>query len=290
MKRTRKLLLMLAAVGLLGGMVLAYSAAASPWAQTPGLSVEMKAEASEFRVVYSITLANKSTSAVGNIFVAGQIPAGATFVETVATPTGCGFKAVEDGNAVFLCSQVAAGASLGPISYKVSVSGREAGPAHAWVSWKSPSDGSALSPDVGWQDITLNLPKRGCTDCHALRDPNTGAVTIAYESKVRGGPNHPKIPFEATVETCLGCHKPGTGDRKDMGSVAPKMLRDIVHPAHMNSPSFIGTYKGNCFTCHNVDGQGRFVLLGEKLDKDFRGIPKTTPVKGIPPSEGPNRP
>lgn len=295
MKRTRKLLLMLAAVGLLGGMVLAYSAAASPWAQTPGLSVEMKAEASEFRVVYSITLANKSTSAVANIFVAGQIPAGATFVETVATPTGCGFKAVEDGNAVFLCSQVAAGASLGPISYKVSVSGREAGPAHAWVSWKSPSDGSALSPDVAWQDITLNLPKRGCTDCHYLRDATTGAATIAYEAKVRGGPNHPKtgpgtaLPWDTKVETCLGCHAPGKGERENMGVVAPKMLRDIVHPVHMNSPSWsaTGTYKGNCFTCHNVDGQGRFVLLGEKLDKDFRGIPKTTPVKGIPPSEGP---
>ena len=274
-------------VAVLMGLMYVLGAAASPWAQTPGLSVDMKGEANEFRVTYSITLANKSTSAVGNIFVAGQIPAGASFVETVATPAGCGFKAVEDGNAVFLCSQVGAGGSMGPISYKVSVSGKDAGPAHAWVSWKSPSEGNAMSADVPWTALTMNLPKRGCTDCHVLRDPNTGGVTIAYEAMTRGGPNHPKLDFDTPVTTCLGCHAPGTGERENMGVVAPKMLRDIVHPAHMNSPSWRqdGTYKGNCFTCHNVDGQGRFTLLGVKLDKDFRGIPKTTPVQGILPSE-----
>lgn len=270
-------------------MALAYGmgVAASPWAQTPGLAVAMKAEASEFRVVYSITLSNSSSSAVGNIFVAGQIPAGASFVEAVAAPAGCGFKAVESGNATWLCSQVAANSSLGPISYKVSVSGKEAGPAHAWAGWKSPSEGNAMSADVGWSDVALNLPKRGCTDCHYLRDPNTGAATIAYEAKVRGGPNHPTVDYSWGVETCLGCHAPGTGEREGMGVVAPKMLRDIVHPVHMNSPSWRqdGNYKGNCFTCHNIDGQGRFTLLGVKLEKDFRGIPKTTPVQGILPSE-----
>ncbi|MDP2727099.1 MAG: hypothetical protein Q8P59_06110, partial [Dehalococcoidia bacterium] len=206
MKITRQLPLVLAALVLLGGLVLAYSVAAgSPAAEESGLSVGMKAEASEFRVVYSVTLSNKSSSTIGNIFVAGQIPAGARFVESTAVPGGCGFKAVEDGNAVFLCSQVAANASVGPISYKVSVSGKEAGPAHAWVSWKAPSDGSASSADVSWSDVTLNLPKRGCTDCHYLRDAATGAATIAYEAKVRGGPNHPAtgpgtgIPWEATV-------------------------------------------------------------------------------------------
>ncbi len=104
----------------------------------------------------------------------------------------------------------------------------------------------------------------------------------------RGGPNHPKLDFDTTVETCLGCHAPGKGERENMGVVAPKMLRDIVHPVHMNTPSWRqdGTYKGNCFTCHNIDGQGRFTLLGVKLEKDFRGIPKTTPVQGILPSEG----
>ena len=136
--------------------------------------------------------------------------------------------------------------------------------------------------------MTLNLPKRGCTDCHYLRDATTGGVTIAYEAMTRGGPNHPKLDFDTTVETCLGCHAPGKGERENMGVVAPKMLRDIVHPVHMNTPSWRqdGTYKGNCFTCHNIDGQGRFTLLGVKLEKDFRGIPKTTPVQGILPSEG----
>lgn len=275
------------ALVLLLALAFVVGAAASPWAQAPGLSAVLKAEASEFRVVYSITLTNSSSSAISNIFVAGQIPSGASFVEAAAVPGGCGFRNVEDGNATFICSQVPANGSLGPISYRVSVSGRDAGPAHAWIGWKTPSEGSTITDDISWGQITLNLPKRGCTDCHYLRDPATGAATIAYESKVRGGPNHPSIPFEAEVTVCLGCHAPGTGERENMGVVAPKMLRDIVHPVHMNSPSWspTGTYKGNCFTCHNVDGQGRFTLLGVKLDKDFRGIPKTTPVQGILPSE-----
>lgn len=250
-----------------------------------GLSVEIKALASEFRVTYSITLVNKGSAAVGNIFVAGKIPDTARFMETTATPKECGFKGEEQGSAIWLCSQVAAGASVGPLSYKVSIAEKEAGPAHAWVSWKSPSAGDAMSPEVPFDQVAIDLPKRGCTDCHSLRDPNTGAVTIAYEAMHRGGPNHPKLPFDTKVTTCLGCHKPGTGERENMGAVAPKMLRDIVHPVHLNSPSFTGTYKGNCFTCHNVDGEGRFTLLGEKLDKDFRGIPKSVPVPGIPPSE-----
>lgn len=268
------------------GLAFVVGAAASPWAQTPGLTASMTAEASEFRVVYSITLTNSSSSAIANIFVAGQIPSGASFVEATATPAGCAFKAAEAGNATWLCNQVAANSSLGPLSYKVSVAERTAGAAHAWVSWKSPSEGNTVSADVAFSDVVLGaLPKRGCKDCHVLRDANTGAVTIAYEALHRGGPNHPQIAFDTTVQQCLGCHAPGTGERENMGVVAPKMLRDIVHPVHLNSPGFLGTYKGNCFSCHNIDGQGRFTLLYDKLEKDFRGIPKTTPVQGIPPSQ-----
>lgn len=184
----------------------------------------------------------------------------------------------------WLVPQVKAGSKVGPFSYKVSVSGQTTGEANAWASWKSPSAGSSLSENVAFKEVSVDLPKRGCTSCHVLRDENTGSVTIAYEAKVRGGPNHPKLDWNTTVDQCLGCHGAGTGERQDMGVVAPKMLRDIIHPAHLNSPSFIDRYKGNCFTCHNVDGAGRFVLLGSKLKTDFRGIPSESPVKGIPPS------
>ncbi|MBI2907403.1 MAG: hypothetical protein HYX92_07100 [Chloroflexi bacterium] len=249
------------------------------------LSVQIKATSSEFRVTYEITLVNDTTSDIGDVYVSGTIPESARFMEVVATPAGSTSLGKVDNVAAWVVSKVPAKGKVGPLSYKVAPSERFFGEAHAWVHWKSPMDGTAASDSIFQGDVVLDLPKRGCTSCHVLRDTTTGAVTIAYEAKVRGGPNHPVLAFDTTVEGCLQCHKPGAGDRKDMGAVAPKMLRDIVHPAHMNSPSFIGTYKGNCFTCHNVNGDGTFTLLGEKLKTDFRGIPEESPVKGIPPSQ-----
>lgn len=259
------------------------------WAQQgdPSIEAQMTATASEFRIVYSITLVNSGTSDAGDIYLAGKVPEASRFMEVTATPPGVAALGQQGDVVVWLVSKVPAQGKVGPFSYKVAPSERYFGGAHAWVRWKTPSEGIATSSIVEQEAVVKDLPKRGCPDCHYLRDPATKAVTIAYEAKVRGGPNHPEYPAETTVDTCLTCHAPGTGAREGMGVVAPKMLRDIVHPVHLNSPSWRqdGTYKGNCFTCHNVDGRGRFVLLGEKLDTDFRGIPRE-PVKGIPPSEG----
>lgn len=264
-------------------LIIAGSIATITWsADSSGLGVQVTAMASEFRVVYSVTVDNSSSSNVGDVYVAGRIPEGASFIEATNTPAGTSFLGKQGDAVAWLVPQVKPGTKVGPFSYKVSVSGKTAGEADAWASWKSPSAGSALSEKVAFSTVAIDTPKRGCTSCHALRDENTGAVTIAYEAKVRAA-NHPKLEWSTTVEQCLGCHAPGTGDREGMGVVAPKMLRDIVHPAHMNSSSFIERYKGNCFTCHNVDGAGRFTLLGSKIDMDFRGIPNS-PVKGIPPS------
>lgn len=245
----------------------------------------MTATASEFRIVYSITLVNNGTSDAGDIYLAGKVPEASRFMEVTATPSGSWTLGQQGDVVVWLVDKVPAKGKVGPFSYKVAPSLRYFGGAHAWVRWKAPSEGSTVSATVVQEAVVKDLPKRGCPDCHYLRDPATKAVTIAYEAEQRGGPNHPQYPADTTVATCLNCHAPGTGAREGMGVVAPKMLRDIVHPVHLNSPSFTTTYKGNCFTCHNVDGQGRFVLLGEKLPTDFRGIP-SEPVQGIPPSEG----
>ncbi|MBI2954547.1 MAG: DUF11 domain-containing protein [Chloroflexi bacterium] len=285
LKKKRTFILSLALVVIALAVVSVGVATISWSADGAGLDVSMSASAAEFRVTYSITLDNTSSSNVGDVYVAGLIPPGASFVEATASPAGSSFLGKQADNTVaWLLPQVKAGTKVGPFSYKVSVSGQTAGSANAWASWKTPSAASALSNDVAFKEVAIDGPKRGCQSCHALRDENTGAVTIAYEAKVRGGENHPKLEWDTTVEQCLACHAPGTGERAGMGVVAPKMLRDIVHPVHMNSTSFTGTYKGNCFTCHNVNGEGQFELLGSKLKTDFRGIP-SSPVKGIPPSE-----
>jgi len=58
-----------------------------------------------------------------------------------------------------------------------------------------------------------------------------------------------------------------------MGVAAPLALRDIVHPAHMSSQVFKLHYGGNCFTCHNVNGEGEFELLTEAVEVNEKGVP-----------------
>jgi thiosulfate dehydrogenase len=143
--------------------------------------------------------------------------------------------------------------------------------------------------------------RRGCTACHVLVDPDTGKYTLTYEAHERAeaaGGEHPNMAPDGTsldpkngdvkVTTCLLCHSPGTGDRQGKGTVAPLALRDIVHPAHMGSQAFKLHYGGNCFTCHNVDGNGTFELLSEAVDVNEKGVPDPNklPIPGaIPPSE-----
>ncbi len=149
----------------------------------------------------------------------------------------------------------------------------------------------------------LDEVRRGCPACHVLVDPETGKYTLPYEARERAearGKEHPEVAPDGTslavneevrVTTCLQCHAPGTGDRAGKGVVAPLALRDIVHPAHMNSQYFKLHYGGNCFTCHNVNGQGDWELLTEKVDVNNKGVPNpdSLPIPGAVPigsSEG----
>ena len=129
-------------------------------------------------------------------------------------------------------------------------------------------------------------PSRGCTSCHVLVDPESGAYTLSYEaherSEVRHGEDdHPDVAPDGTdisatstagLDTCLLCH--ASDPETDRGIIAPLSLRDIVHPAHMTSQVFKIHYGGNCFTCHNVDGQGNFDVLGEAFPMNDKGIPE----------------
>ena len=264
-------------------IVVAVPAMAGPSGSAAAPTIMLSQEASEFRVVVTADVSNAMTSDMQNTFIAISVPSGGRFQEVVTTPAGCSGFGAAGGAAGWSCPSIPAGNSV-KFAYKYSVSGKEAGPVYAWMRWGGASAGTMTSDQVSFAKAKVNLPKRGCKDCHELRDANTGAVTIAYEALVRAT-NHPKISFDTTLEGCLNCHKPDpSGD--NTGIIAPKMLRSIVHPAHLNSPAFIGTYKGNCFTCHEVDGNGKFTTLYEAIDTDFRGIPNVPGTMGVPPSEG----
>ncbi len=141
----------------------------------------------------------------------------------------------------------------------------------------------ALADGVPWP--RLEAINRGCPACHVLADENTGAYTLAYEAHERAevrGKEHPNVAMDGTslapteqvsVTTCLQCHAPGEGSREGMGTVAPLALRDIVHPAHMTSQYFTLHYGGNCFSCHNVNGDGEWEVLSEAVEVNDKGVP-----------------
>jgi thiosulfate dehydrogenase len=147
---------------------------------------------------------------------------------------------------------------------------------------------------------SLDEARRGCPACHALANQETGQFTLPYEAHERAearGNKHPEaapdgtslaVTEEVNVTTCLQCHAAGVGDRAGKGVVAPLSLRDIVHPAHMNSQFFKLHYGGNCFTCHNVNGEGGWELLTEKVEVNEKGVPnpENLPIQGAVPIEG----
>lgn len=120
--------------------------------------------------------------------------------------------------------------------------------------------------------------RRGCPACHVQIAPD-GRYSLAWEAMnaVQAlGRTHPPIPngFNATEKDCLTCHaSQATGDA---GVVAPLSLRAIVHPAHMFSDIFASEFHGNCFTCHDVDGSGKFLVITEKMNVNALGVPILT--------------
>ncbi len=153
-----------------------------------------------------------------------------------------------------------------------------------------------VAGSLGFISPAIEEPSRGCPACHVLVDPETGGYTLAFEAhervEARGeGRHHPEVAPDGTslehdqevnVTTCLQCHAAGTGAREGKGVIAPLMLRDIVHPAHMGSQYFKLHYGGSCFTCHNVNGEGEWELLTEAVDVNEKGVPNPNklPIPG----------
>lgn len=121
-------------------------------------------------------------------------------------------------------------------------------------------------------------PRRGCTACHVQIAPD-GRYSLAWEAanavQAEGG-THPTLPngFKSTEQDCLTCHaSQATGDA---GVAAPLSLRAIVHPVHMFSDIFASEFHGNCFSCHDVDGSGKFAVIVDKMNVNELGVPVLT--------------
>ncbi len=143
-------------------------------AQEPSVAVRMSAQQVGKIITYTITVANNTAADIGDIFVAGTVPAGASSVRAVSTPPGSWFRGVEAPGtplqaAVWLSLRVPAKGELGPYSYEVEATDAAA-PAHAWVHWRLAAEGTAVSGPA-----TLALPatpvaafvgSQTCKSCH----------------------------------------------------------------------------------------------------------------------------
>lgn len=265
------------ALGLLAALVVALGLSAGGVAAFDQPSAQISGVVSGEQIVYSVSITNPDPQAVGPVFIAAKIPDGSTFDEATATPAGAQFVGVQDGNAVWLADAIPPAGSLGPFSYRVNIVTRPTGTAWAFIHWQAPEEGTYVTPSASFESaLAAAAPRRGCQACHA------GQYSLAHEAETRGGENHPPVPADATVANCLTCHAAGTGARANLGVAAPINLRDIAHPSHMFSATFTDRYAGNCFSCHNVQGDGSWVLLSERLSVNEKGIPLNPPVTGIP--------
>ncbi|MDP2662200.1 MAG: c-type cytochrome [Dehalococcoidia bacterium] len=145
---------LLTALVLVVGVLGAYSALAKPELQSSALQVQMTALSSGDEVLYTINLVNTGSSSISQVYIAGTVPTGASFVGATQTPSDSWFRGKEGDSAVWLSNGIPAQGSQGPFKYKVKVSDGKVGPAHSWVHWQLSADGIAQSGDV----TPLTLP------------------------------------------------------------------------------------------------------------------------------------
>lgn len=118
-------------------------------------------------------------------------------------------------------------------------------------------------------DNKLDHVNRGCPACHNVRQMGTRQLDLRLGVLVSKLEGHPKVPETSGVDDCKSCHKPG-GEAK-------LMLRTMVHPIHFNSAVFRENYRGSCFNCHDINADGRFIVLKKPLEVNERGIPTESP-------------
>jgi hypothetical protein len=93
--------------------------------------------------------------------------------------------------------------------------------------------------------VDLVQQKNGCADCHqgTMKTPDGKEKDLTLAGEVRNLPKHPQLAANATIKTCLTCHK--EGERRTT-------FINKLHDIHLNSPIYVGEFKQTCSGCHNM--------------------------------------
>lgn len=112
----------------------------------PPLVLQLTSEVEGDNVVYTLWLRNRSQYDLKSLDIKGLVPAGGRVVDSWAGRPG-EHRGVYDGQAVGWYNEgVPAKGTQGPFVYVVS--GEGIGESHAWVGWRLPVPGSAVSESV----------------------------------------------------------------------------------------------------------------------------------------------
>lgn len=286
--RNRRFLVIVSTLAVVAALAIPVAAMALPAAQTaPAVKVEMTASPLENGVAtYQIFVTNNSSESIEGLAINVPLPAGTQMQSSYAGSPGMLPASMTTTGLQWVHGGLTAGETTGPYAFVVGTSQTSIPAVNAVVTWTGPVAGSAASTSVAAMApaAPAQPPRRGCFACHA---PGTthNLVEEADSRAEAAGFVHPPLAEDVTTETCLTCHGSGTGDREGLGTSARLSLRDILHPSHMSSAIFTQRYAGNCFTCHNVQADGTFILLNDKLETNVKGLPTNPPVTGIlPPS------
>ncbi len=139
--------------------ILVFAGALTARGEEAALRVDMASSVSDGVVTYSITLVNDSSSAVGDVYVAGKVPAGAALQGEAAAPAGAGYRGFEGGAIVWLSNGVPAKSRQGPFTFKVKTSDGKLVASNAYVHYRTPQDTVVTANSV--EESHLSLVKVG---------------------------------------------------------------------------------------------------------------------------------
>ena len=121
-------------------------AIAAPRLHEPDLDLEFAARLEGPAIAFTLTLHNPHREKIGQIRLAGPIPAGTTFVRVLEAPRRNPAR-IEGDEVIWELPRIDARSSLGPFRYEVRAPGEATLiQGHARVAWGQPVAGTAVSP------------------------------------------------------------------------------------------------------------------------------------------------
>lgn len=165
--------------------------------------------------IYSVTLKNVGSAPLQDIFVAVSVPQGSVFQRALDTPTGSWFRGYEGAgtnlqSAVWLVNRIPANSTLGPFTYVTDKGSATDLRARAYVHYRLPGDGTAVSPDVELLPTAASVTQAGST-LHETHVKNLGLSCNTCHGAAAASFSDPLASVTNPVDkdACLGCHSAG---------------------------------------------------------------------------------